>query len=48
MALGRVVPRRRAIARLADRIGGGSLEPFDLRPEYMTESTYHNYEPISA
>ena len=28
MALGRVVPRRRAIARLADRTGGGSLEPF--------------------
>ena len=43
MALGRVVPRRRAIARLADRTGGGSLEPF----EYMSESTHYNYEHIS-
>ena len=29
MALGRVVPRRRAIARLADRTGGGSMERYD-------------------
>ena len=47
MALGRVVRRRRAIARLADRTGGGSLEPFPLRPEYMSESTHYNYEHIS-
>ena len=47
MALGRVVPRRRAIARLADRTGGGSLEPFAFRAEYMTESTHYNYEHIS-
>ena len=36
MALGRVVPRRRAIARLADRTGGGSMERYVISPQYMT------------